>query len=97
MLIETNQYEITVLYTSYPNCVSKDSKCDFLKWGIEYKKKGIKFIPLKIEIQNTKGFYELQISYKTFLYLKNQEKNFDIIYFHDYIGTGNFFLKKRIL
>jgi glycosyltransferase involved in cell wall biosynthesis len=94
-LSNLHDYKVTIAYAGYPFCTegNKD-KCEFKKWRENYLKEKIYFRVLK-EVEQFKGNEEMKKSFKIFNWLKQNELQFDIIHFHDYLGLGYYSMMSK--
>jgi O-antigen biosynthesis protein len=94
-LSKLHDYKVTIAYAGYPFCTEGNKeKCEFKKWKENYLKENIYFKVLK-DVENFKGNDEMKKSFKIFNWLKQNEVQFDIIHFHDYLGLGYYTMMSK--
>lgn len=95
-LLQEN-FEVTIGFVNYPYCEQvPNTDCKWDDWKEKYQGMGINFEPI-LNNSTLEGTQEMKNSHKSYLWLKERQKNFDIVHFHDYLGVGYYsFVAKKI-
>lgn len=91
------EFLVTIGFVNYPYCEQEpNTNCKWEDWKIKYKEMDITFEPI-LTNSTFEGTLEMKNSYKSYLWLKERQNNFDIVHFHDYLGVGYYsFIAKSL-